>query len=364
MSSSSAAIPLPHQLIPARLRLGSTRLWLLLAGTLGVVALASLAVGAVSLPPKALGSALLAALGSEAGHRLEPVQEAVLLSIRLPRLLLGVLVGAILAASGAALQALFRNPIVEPGLLGTASGAALGAVSAIVFDVAMAAHLGPLRGVAIPAAAFAGALGATLLAHRLGTTGSHTEGTRILLAGIAINSGAAACISLLTHVASDAQLRSITFWTLGSLGGASWETVRAAALPLGLSLWLLLREAGALNLLLLGEREALHLGVDVERLKRRIILAAALGVGAAVACVGIIGFVGLLVPSLLRLVLGPDNRWLLGASALLGATLLLAADMLARTAAAPAELPVGALTSALGTPAFILLLSRRREAAR
>ncbi|WP_224244703.1 FecCD family ABC transporter permease [Hyalangium gracile] len=345
------------------MRPGASWLWAGLVGALVIVALASLAVGAVAISPKALGSALLEALGSESGRRLEPVQEAVLLSIRLPRLVLAILVGGILAASGAALQALFRNPIVEPGLLGTSSGAALGAVCTIVFDVALATHLGALRQVAVPAAAFVGALGATLLAHRLGMASGRTEATRVLLAGIGINAGAAAGISLLTHIATDAQLRTITFWTLGSLGGASWQTVRVAVVPLALALLLLLREGSALNLLLLGEREAMHLGVNVERLKRRLILAAALGVGSAVACVGIISFVGLLVPSLLRLILGPDNRWLLGASALLGAALLLGADLLARTAASPAELPVGALTSALGTPVFIALLARGRGAA-
>lgn len=357
MSLASAAASLPP-LEPERLRPGTAWIWAVLAGALVIVALMSLALGAMSISPQALGSALLKALGSETGRRLEPMQEAVLLSIRLPRMLLAIGVGAILAASGAALQALFRNPIVEPGLLGTSSGAALGAVCTIVFDAALADRLGALRQVAVPMVAFVGALGATLLAHRLGMASGRTEDTRVLLAGIGINAGATAGISLLTFVATDAQLRSITFWTLGSLGGASWETVRIASIPLALALGLLLREGTALNLLLLGEREALHLGVNVEHLKRKLILAAALGVGAAVACVGIIGFVGLLVPSLLRLVLGPDNRRLLGASAMLGATLMLGADLLARTVVAPAELPVGALTAALGTPVFIALLAR------
>ncbi|NMO14827.1 iron ABC transporter permease [Pyxidicoccus fallax] len=344
----------------SEVRRPAPRAWMLLTLLLAVVALASLALGAVSVPPSALVGSLLKALGLEAGQTLSPAQEAVLLSIRLPRVVLGVMVGAVLATCGAALQALFRNPLVEPGLLGTSSGAALGAVAAIVLDVALDARLGGLRALAVPVSAFVGALGATLLAQRLGRGEGRTETARILLAGVAVSAGASAGIGLLTQLATDAQLRSITFWSWGSLGGASWEVVAVAAAPLTVALVLLLREARALNLLLLGEREAWHLGVDVERLKRRLILAAALGVGAAVSATGIIGFVGLLVPALLRLALGPDHRRLLGASALLGASLLVAADLVARTAAVPAELPVGALTSVLGVPVFIGLLARRR----
>ncbi|MCY1016535.1 FecCD family ABC transporter permease [Pyxidicoccus sp. MSG2] len=336
--------------------------WMFLALLLVGVALASLAVGAVHVPPLALVGGVLGALGVDIGSGLSSAQEAVLLSIRLPRVVLAVLVGAVLATCGAALQALFRNPLVEPGLLGTSSGAALGAVAAIVLDVSLSTRLGTLRLLAVPGAAFLGALGATLLAQRLGRGDGRTETARILLAGVAVSAGASAGIGLLTQVATDAQLRSITFWSWGSLGGASWDVVGAAAVPLCVALALLLREARALNLLLLGEREAWHLGVDVERLKRRLVLAAALGVGAAVSATGIIGFVGLLVPALLRLAMGPDHRRLLGASALLGAALLVAADLLARTAAAPAELPVGALTSVLGVPVFIGLLARKGAA--
>lgn len=350
-----ASFPTREQSRPARSR---PRPWWVLGTALVGAVLTSLAVGSVRVPLLGLAGSVLEALGLEVGHRLEPMQEAVLLSIRMPRVVLGVLVGAVLATCGAALQALFRNPLVEPGLLGTSSGAALGAVTAIVMDVALSSRLGPLRVMAVPGAAFIGALGATLLAQRIGSGGGRTETARILLSGVAVSAGAAAGIGLLMQVATDAQLRTITFWTWGSLGGASWSVVAASAVPLLVALWLLLREARSLNLLLLGEREAWHLGVDVERLKRRLILAAALGVGAAVSVTGIIGFVGLLVPALLRLALGPDHRRLMGASALLGSTLLVVADALSRTAADPAELPVGALTSVLGVPVFVALLSR------
>ncbi|MCP3103619.1 iron ABC transporter permease [Myxococcus sp. K15C18031901] len=334
------------------------RPWGVLAALVVVAVVTALSAGSVRVPPLALLGSVLESLGWETGHRLEPMQEAVLLSIRLPRVVLGLMVGAVLATSGAALQALFRNPLVEPGLLGTSSGAALGAVAAIVLDVALSSRLGPFRLLAVPGAAFLGALGATLLAQRLGTGGGRTETARILLAGVAVSAGASAGIGLLMQVATDAQLRSITFWTWGSLGGTSWQVVGVAAVPLVVALGLLLRNARVLNLLLLGEREAWHLGVDVEKLKRQLVLVAALGVGAAVSVTGMIGFVGLLVPALLRLALGPDHRRLMGAAALLGAALLVTADTLARTLAT-SEMPVGALTSVLGVPVFISLLARR-----
>jgi iron complex transport system permease protein len=357
--SASEAMPAPAAR-PEPSRLPGVGPWATLVAVLALVALASLAVGTVRVPPSAILGSLWESLGlGETAHRLDAMQRSVLINLRLPRLFLGVLVGAVLATTGAALQALFRNPLVEPGLLGTSSGAALGAVLAIVLDVTLSTNVGGFRMLVVPGAAFLGALSATLLALRLGTGGGRTDTPRVLLAGVAVSAGAFAGMGLLTHVATDAQLRTITFWSLGSMGGASWETLGAASLPLLVTLGLLLREARALNLMLLGEREAWHLGVDVERLKRRLILAAALGVGSAVAFCGVIGFVGLLVPALLRIVLGPDHRRLLAASALTGASLLLGADLLARTLAAPSELPVGALTSVLGVPAFIGLLARR-----
>ncbi|NNB97029.1 iron ABC transporter permease [Corallococcus exiguus] len=360
--SASEAMPVPASR-PVPSRGPGAGPWVTLGLLLALMVLASLAVGSMTVPPSAILGSLWEALGlGEASHKLDAMQRAVLLTLRLPRMLMAVMVGGVLATTGAALQALFRNPLVEPGLLGTSSGAALGAVLAIVLDVTLAAHVGPFRMLVVPGAAFLGALAATVLALRLGTGGGRTDTPRVLLAGVAVSAGAFAGMGLLTHAASDAQLRTITFWSLGSLGGASWETVGAAAIPLVVTLGLLLSEARALNLMLLGEREAWHLGVDVERLKRKLILAAALGVGAAVSFCGMIGFVGLLVPALLRIALGPDHRRLLAASALSGASLLLAADLLARTLSSPSELPVGALTSVLGVPAFIGLLARKGAA--
>ncbi len=327
----------------------------LLALALGAAVLAGVSAGAVSVSPTEVLRALVSGETSEG-------PAAILVSLRLPRVALAAVIGAVLGISGAAMQALFRNPLVDPGLLGTSSGAALGAVGAIVLGAGLAlpAWTGTLL---VPVAAFGGALLATLLALRLGGAAARVDGVLLLLAGIAINALSGAAVGLLTHVATDAQLRAVTFWSLGSLGGASWKVLATAAAPSLLTLLLLLGMARPLNAMLLGEREAFHLGLDTGRIRRRVVLAAALGVGAGVSTAGIIGFVGLLSPSLTRLWLGPDLRALLPASALFGATLLVLADLLARTLTAPAEIPVGILTSALGAPVFVMLLARRRTAA-
>lgn len=315
---------------------------------------AATSVGAVSVSPAAVIEALLS--GVDAGS-----PGAILVSLRLPRVVLAAVVGATLGCAGAAMQALFRNPLVDPGLLGTSSGAALGAVGAIVLGAALTVPAG-LQPFLVPAAAFAGALLATRLALRLGGASARIDGVLLLLAGIAINALAGAAIGLFTHLANDAQLRAITFWNLGSLGGASWTTLLTVTVPSTLGLAALLGMARPLNVLLLGDREAFHLGIDIDRVRRRVIAAAALGVGACVSAVGIIGFIGLLAPALVRVWRGPDLRMLLPASGLFGATLLVLADLFARTLTAPAEIPVGILTSALGAPAFVLLLARRTRA--
>jgi iron complex transport system permease protein len=289
-------------------------------------------------------------------------QETILLAIRLPRVLLGGLIGAGLATAGAAMQGLFRNPLADPGLVGVSSGAAFAVVSMIVLG-ATAFHgvtrlLGPFT---LPAAAFGGGVVTTLVIYWLASLSGRTVVTTMLLAGIAVNALTGAGIGLLTFVATDAQLRTITFWSLGSLGGATWASVGAVVPCIGLAVVCLVGLARALNVLLLGESEAGHLGIDIERVKRVVILCVALAVGAAVSVAGIIGFIGLVVPHLLRLVLGPDHRYLLPGSALLGASLLLGADLVARTLTAPAELPIGIVTALLGAPFFLWLLLRHRQ---
>lgn len=283
---------------------------------------------------------------------------AVLLYIRLPRVLLALLAGAGLSVCGAALQALFRNPLADPGVLGISSGAALGAGAMLVLGSAWGiAPNGAWAGFAVPLAAFAGALAAAGMVWRLSAGGAH-DTSSTLLAGIAVNALAGAGIGLLSWLADDAALRNFTFWTLGSLANAGWEMLAPVAMLALPALLRLRRRAQALNLLLLGEAEAGHLGLDVRRLKAELIALATLAVGALVAVTGVIGFLGLAAPHLARLCLGPDHRRLLPGAALTGALLLQGADLCARTWAAPAELPIGLLTALLGGPFFLWLLRR------
>jgi len=332
---------------------------------LGFVCIFSLGTGAVAIPP----SQVIAVLGHQLQVSLpwdfEPRHHAILISIRLPRVLLGILIGGGLAISGAAMQGLFRNPLADPGLIGVSSGAAVAAVAVIVLgssalDFATLA-LGPF---ALSLAAFGGGAATTFLVYSLSLVHGRVAVSTMLLAGIAVNAMAGAITGIFTFVADDAQLRSLTFWSLGSLGGATWPTVGATAPLIGFSTLAVLRYARPLNVLLLGEDEAGHLGYRVERLKRSLVLLVAIAVGAAVAVAGIIGFVGLIVPHLLRITLGPDNRFLLPGSVLLGASLLVGADTIARVLVAPAELPIGIVTAIIGGPFFMYLLQRGRRLGR
>lgn len=320
----------------------------------------SLALGPVSLP---LGDTLRAALRL-AGVPLaaDGLQQAELIlgQIRMPRTLLGLAVGAVLALCGVAMQGLFRNPLADPGLIGVSSGAALGAAVAIVGGAAMGGMPEIFAPYLLSLCAFLGGLVVTALVYRLGRRNGQTSVTTMLLAGIALNALAFACIGLFTYLADDATLRTLTFWNLGSLNGASYARLWPLLLvTLAVALWLP-RRAQALNALLLGESEARHLGVAVERLKRELVFCTALGVGAAVAAAGMIGFIGLVVPHLVRLLVGPDHRVLLPASALAGASLLLLADLFARLVLSPAELPIGIVTALIGAPFFLYLLLRGR----
>jgi len=320
----------------------------------------ALGIGAVSIVPRELAAIAAAQFGFDLpGWTFAPRQAAVVLGIRLPRTLLGLLAGGTLGACGAAIQALFRNPLADPALIGTASGAALGAAAAIVLLPGTPAGApSPWSVGLLPLAAFAGSAVTTALVYRLAGRDGTTPVATLLLAGIALNALTGAATGLLTYLADDAQLRSLTFWNLGSLGGATWQALAGAGPWLLLTLASLPARAGALNAVLLGERGARHLGVDVARLERDTVVLVALGVGAVVAVCGIIGFVGLVVPHLVRLVTGPDHRVLLPASMLLGAALLLGADVIARTAVAPGELPIGVVTAFLGAPFFLWLLRR------
>ena len=297
------------------------------------------------------------------------LQRAVFSHIRAPRVALAGLVGAVLAISGATLQGLFRNPLADPGLIGVSSGAALGAVALIVLGATLADLLetspfAPLAAsvhalpFAVPVAAMGGAALVTFFLCAFSARYGRFSVVTIILVGIAVNALAGVGIGAFQYLSDDAQLRTLTFWMMGSFGGANWTTVLPAALLMGVAAVPLLFAARGLDLLQLGEAEAFHLGVDVRRLKRRAILCSAAAVGAGVALAGMIGFVGLVVPHLVRLLLGAAHRYVLTGSLLLGATLTMLADLVARVVVTPAELPVGLVTSALGAPFFLWLIAR------
>ncbi len=330
-----------------------------LAVVLAAVLVAATGIGAVDIPVAQALSILLDRIGIPHPWSHALIQENVLLSIRLPRVCLALLTGAALAAAGAALQGLFRNPLADPGLIGVSSGAALSAAATIVLAVSFIGHLPAfLAGYILPAAAFAGGLAATLIVYRIANRDGRTEVATMLLAGIALNAIASAGIGGLMFFSDDQQLRNINFWLLGSLASVTWNALAPVAPAILIPTILLALVSRQLNALLLGETAALHLGFDVERLKRNIIVLVALCVGASVALTGIIGFVGLVVPHLVRLMIGPDHRGLMPASILLGAALLLVADLVARTVVLPAELPISILTSLVGGPFFLWLLVR------
>jgi iron complex transport system permease protein len=281
--------------------------------------------------------------------------------IRLPRMVLGILVGAALAVSGAVMQGLFRNPLADPGIVGVSAGAGLGAILAIVLGGGVLAPVFSIFGIyAVPFVAFLGGLGTTLLLYRVATRGGRTSVATMLLAGIALGALAGAASGLLVYIADDNQLRDLTFWGLGSLAGATWTKVFAAGPIIALAIIAAPFLARGLNGLALGEAAAGHIGIRVQRMKNVAIVVVAAATGSAVAVSGGIGFVGIVVPHLLRLMIGPDHRYLLPASALLGATLLLLADAVSRTIVAPAELPIGIITAAVGAPFFLWVLLRRR----
>ncbi len=337
------------------------RLFVLLGVMLAVATALSLALGPVSISVQDLAKVLARNLGFAVTSTPALEQAQLIVSqIRLPRALLGLTVGAVLALSGVAMQGLFRNPLADPGLIGVSSGAALGAAVAIVGGAMLGGMPAAWSPYILSVCAFAGGLTVTALVYRLGRRDGQTHVATMLLAGIALAALAGAAIGLFTYLADDATLRSLIFWNLGSLNGASYARLWPLLLiTLAVAVWLP-RRAKALNALLLGESEARHLGFAVEKLKRELVFCTALGVGAAVAAAGMIGFIGLVVPHILRLAVGPDHRILLPASALAGASLLLFADLAARLMLAPAELPIGIVTALIGAPFFLYLLLRSR----
>lgn len=332
-------------------------LWTLLI----LAVLVAVQAGAVHIAPGAFLSSIAAGLGFSWGEHTD-MQQAVLTVVRMPRIMVALLAGASLAAGGTAMQSLFRNPLADPSIIGISSGAALMAAVAIVMTHwANVVFGGWASTLALPLAAFAGAVGTTFLVFGIAREGRRTNVAAMLLAGVAIAALTGALTGLLTFTANDAQLRSIVFWMLGSLGGADLNAVWVLLIAVPIPLIILLRMHKPLNALALGEDQARHIGVNAEAMKRRVVLCTALMVGATVALCGVIGFVGLVVPHMLRLAGGADNRFLLPASALGGAVLLVLADTIARTVAAPAEVPIGVITALCGAPVFLYLLIRGKR---
>ncbi len=280
--------------------------------------------------------------------------------IRLPRVLLAVLIGSALAVSGASLQGVCRNPLADPGLLGISSGAAVGAVTIILFAnrLSVPEFIQPYL---IPIAAFIGAAITTFTIYRLAQVNGAVQIATLLLAGVAINAMGGAIIGAYSYVADDQSLRLMTFWMMGSLASATWPMLAISAPVMLIGMGLIYRKRTEINLLLLGEANARYVGVDVDKVKHQLLWLNAIVVGVAVACSGIIGFIGLVVPHILRVSTGADYRYLILNSGLLGAELLVLADLISRMLITPAELPIGVVTAILGAPFFILLLLQQKR---
>jgi iron complex transport system permease protein len=326
-------------------------------GLLFIAVFSSIGMGAVIITPLQIAGIFCKAMGVTTNIAFTESQEAVMMAIRLPRVLLAILVGAALSVSGAAMQGLFRNPLADPSLIGISSGASLAAVASIVLGLNSITTLTGIWGsYTLSIITFAGAFLTAIVVYRLSQSGGKTIIATMLLAGIAINALAAAGTGVFTYAANDAQLRSITFWMLGSLGAATWNNVLGILPFTLLPVIILPTMAKALNAFALGEANAAHLGTNTERVKKTVVLLTALSVGATVAVAGVISFIGLVVPHIIRLLLGPDNRYLLLIAPLLGAFLLVSADVLARTVFIPAELPIGIITSLIGAPVFLYIV--------
>jgi iron complex transport system permease protein len=320
---------------------------LLLLFMLGVMIAAAL-VGSERLPVSATMCAIFT--GGSRACDLSSVERAILFDVRLPRILLAATVGASLAAAGAGYQALLRNPLAEPYLLGISNGAAVGTMIALVF-------FGQVEW-SRPVMAFAGALGATFVVYRLARGRAGTSPERLILAGVIVTTFLSSVIVFVTTLMDATRIRSFTFWLLGDLSGSTAQMLTIAVIAALLGVIVLTINARSLNLMMLGERDAFDLGVEVERVRLTVFLVASLLVGASVASSGSVGYVGLVVPHLVRLSVGSDNRLTIPAASLAGASFVIVADTVARTAIAPRELPVGAITALIGAPLFIFLLRR------
>ncbi|EEX94318.1 hemin ABC transporter permease [Vibrio orientalis CIP 102891 = ATCC 33934] len=329
--------------------------------SLFTAALVVTTIGSITVGPMNIGfwdSVQSLVLRSE---QLAPHINLVIHEIRFPRTILCMLVGAILAVCGTVMQGLFRNPLAEPGIIGVSAGASLGAALAIVLFADLSEQYPQFMNfAAVPVFAFLGGALTTVLVYKLGTSKMGTSVTIMLLAGVAISALSGAGIGFMNFIADDQMLRDLSLWSMGSLAGANWSSIMLCVVTLVGLMFVFVKKSMALNALLLGEAEANHLGIPVQRLKRQLILLTAVGVGVTVSVSGMIGFIGLVIPHLGRMLSGPDHRTLLPISALMGALLLTFADMFSRVVVAPAELPVGIVTALIGAPFFIYLLFKQK----
>jgi len=322
-----------------------------LAAVLLLGLLLSVMVGSVPVPPQEVFRALF-----HGGEDIQDPVVAVVRDIRLPRAILAGMVGAALALAGLGFQAISRNPLADPTILGVSSGASLGVTIATLLGLA-----GPFGNPAVVTLfAFAGALLAAVGVYAIAQVDGRLPITMLLLSGVIVGLFFASCVMLIMALLAPAELQGVVFWLMGNIGPAGGRALAVLALILAIGAGVLWRQAARLNLLALGEEQAFQLGVEAERVKRTVFVIASLITGAAISAAGSIGFVGLIVPHAVRLLLGPDNRQLVPAAALLGASFLMLADLVARIVMAPAELPVGVITSFCGAPLFVYLLRRRR----
>lgn len=313
----------------------------------------SIAIGAVSLSLNDVVTALYARVASVQSDDIGRLNEAVVWDLRLSRVITAMIVGASLATCGAAMQGLFGNPLADPGIVGVSSGASLGAIVVVVLQISTFGIW------TLPVGAFVAGVGTTFLIYALARPGKDGgDNTKLLLVGIAVNAIGGAFAGYLTYLATAEQLQSLTFWSMGSLSGAKWITVAISLPPAVVGIWLLYRWSRPLDLLALGERQARHLGVDVTVLRRKLIFVTALLVAAAVSFSGTIGFVGLVIPHLFRLMIGPAHRLLIPFSAAGGALLVMLADLAARTLDPPSEVPIGVIMGSLGGPFFLWMIYR------
>ncbi len=333
---------------------------MVLAGLLVVALVASAGIGAFSFSPSEMARHLAAGLGWTTEPPAEALGRNVFLQLRLPRVLLAALTGAVLGVSGTLMQGIFRNPIVEPGLAGTSAGAAFGA--SLVFVLGSTSTLArPLGTLAVPVLAFVGAFAATMLVYRVSTSFGKVNVFTLLLAGIAVNAVCGAGTGFLSYIARDPQARNITFWNLGTFTTADWRGVSLVAIAFGLCFTIALGHAKSLNALMLGEDEAAFLGAEPERLILRLIIINTVMVAVATAMVGVIAFVGLVIPHVLRMMKSSDYAFLIPASALLGAVFMSVVDIIARLVIPPAELPIGIITAVIGAPVFLWILLRQQR---